>query len=403
MGREHRAEQTAGQFRNVVFWLRRIHRGDYLAAKRNDFRLFIRAALVITAAFLCTTIIWDHAIDPVHARDTIGLRLIESLAVFAWLAVSWNNIHARLAKIAAVCVPLLVSLTFIMVLSRLDNGAQYGIGGYLYFFIFMPFLLVGQSIRFALAVMTAICVFPLVLAWFALATLPWDIYNAYVWMGFVPVVGIQLLCEYLYWRVFVYRGRVERLAVTDALTGLANRRRFFIESERILEGHRRSQRRASLLFIDIDHFKQVNDTYGHIVGDAALCHVVDAIEPHVRKSDLIARYGGEEFVVLLPETSHRAALVAAERMRCAVADKPFEGLPEAPHTLALTVSIGVASYRPGARQTPDIDVLIQNADAALYEAKQAGRDRVHGIPDFAERRPSAADTANRTRPGPSAP
>ncbi|WP_353220837.1 GGDEF domain-containing protein [Salinisphaera sp. S4-8] len=387
----------------MTFWLRRIHRADYLAAKRNDFLLFTRVALLITAAFLCTTIAWDHAIDPVHARDTIRLRLIESLMAVVWLVASWNNIHARLAKVAAVCVPLLVSLTFIMVLARLDSGSQYGIGGFLYFFIFLPFLLVGHSIRFAVAVMTGVCVFPLMLAPFGLAALPWDIYNAYVWMGFVPVVGIQLLCEYLYWRVFVYRGRVERLAVTDALTGLANRRRFFIESERILESHRRSQRRASLLFIDIDHFKQVNDTYGHIVGDAALCHVVDAIEPHVRKSDLIARYGGEEFVVLLPETSHRAALVAAERMRCAVADKPFEGLPEAPHTLALTVSIGVASYRPGARQTPDIDVLIQNADEALYEAKQAGRDRVHGIPDAAERSSAAADAGARTRPRLNAP
>ncbi|MBS63671.1 GGDEF domain-containing protein [Salinisphaera sp.] len=391
MGQDGRIEQGAAGWRGLVQWLRHVHRADYLVAKANDFRLFTRVSLLITGVFLCTTVIWDHAIDPVNARHAIGLRLIESLALFVWLAASWNDIRAPLARIAAVCMPLVVSLTFILVLSRLEHGAEYGIGGFLYFFIFMPFLLVGQSIRFAVSILGLISVFPMVVAPLGVsAGLDWGIYNAYVWMCFVPVVGIQLLCEYLYWRVSVYRGYVERLVVTDELTGLANRRRFFIESERILETHRRSQRRLSLLFIDIDHFKRINDTYGHVVGDAALCHVAEAIAQDMRGIDLMARYGGEEFLVLMPETSHRAALIAAERIRCAVRDKSFDAGLEDGRALQITVSIGVASDRPVADQTPQIDTLIQNADAAMYRAKQAGRDAVRGAADLSE--PGAAKT-----------
>ncbi|WP_348764752.1 GGDEF domain-containing protein [uncultured Salinisphaera sp.] len=379
MSQGGRIEQGLAGWRTLVRWLGDVHSTDYLVAKANDFRLFTRIALLITAVFLSTTVIWDHAIDPVNARHTIRLRLIESLALFVWLAASWNDIRARLARIAAVSMPLVVSFTFILVLSRLENGAEYGIGGFLYFFIFLPFLLVGQSIRFAVFSLACITVFPMVVASLGVsAGLDWGIYNAYVWMGFVPIVGIQLLCEYLYWRVSVYRRHVERLAVTDELTGLANRRRFFIESDRILETHRRSQRRLSLLFIDIDHFKRINDTYGHAIGDAALCHVAHAIAPDMRGVDLIARYGGEEFVVLMPETSHRAALIAAERIRRAVRDTAFDGWPDGERALQITVSIGVASYRPVAEQTPEIDTLIQNADAAMYQAKQAGRDQVRG-------------------------
>ena len=99
MSQGGRIEQGLAGWRTLVRWLGDVHSTDYLVAKANDFRLFTRIALLITAVFLSTTVIWDHAIDPVNARHTIRLRLIESLALFVWLAASWNDIRARLARI----------------------------------------------------------------------------------------------------------------------------------------------------------------------------------------------------------------------------------------------------------------------------------------------------------------
>lgn len=368
--------------RELVGWLRAVHSADYLAAKAEDFRLFTRGALLITALFLVLTVTWDYAIDAENAGRAVWLRMLECVAVLVWAAASWRHIHSRTARIAALIMPLVISAAFIQVLSLLDNGPVYGIGGFLYFFIFGPFLVVGQPITFAVLVLTLICVFPMVVEPLGLsAGLDWGVYNAYVWMGLLPIVCIQLLCEYLYSRVFVYRSQVEALAITDALTGLANRRYFLVEGKRTLEGHRRNRRKASVMFIDIDRFKRINDTHGHAVGDAALCHAVETLAPFLRQSDLMARFGGEEFVVLLPETDYRSALEIAERMRLALRERPFNAPGLEDGALMLTISIGVATYRPAADadRDADIDVLIHAADRALYRAKNGGRDRVAGV------------------------
>jgi two-component system cell cycle response regulator len=130
--------------------------------------------------------------------------------------------------------------------------------------------------------------------------------------------------------------------------------------------------------IDVDHFKSINDRHGHLAGDEVLRQLAHCIDAEVRGSDVSARYGGEEFVILLPHTAIDAGRVLAERVRKAVATESFEidGLRE---RLPITVSIGVAEYRPGPNQE-DLKVaaekLIAMADLALYEAKAAGRNAV---------------------------
>ena len=372
------SSRLRAHYRALVVWVNAVHAPDYLAAKAEDFRVFTRVALLITAVFLVFTIIWDYAIDPVNAGRAVWLRLTECAAALVWRAASWKHLHSATSRAATLIFPLVVSATFIAILGLLDNGPAYGVGGFLYFFIFVPFLVAGQPFSFAVLVLTVISIFPMAVAPLGLsAGLNWAVYNAYVWIGFAPIVAILVLCEYLYWRVFVYRGQVETLAVTDGLTGLANRRYFIVEGARILEGHKRGNRQASLLFIDIDRFKRINDTYGHAVGDAALRHVVETLEPFMRKSDLMARYGGEEFVVLLPDTTDNAAFSMADRMRVALRERPFNGVrADDSQPLVLTISVGVASYRPEAGTPADIDLLIHAADHALYRAKNDGRDRV---------------------------
>jgi two-component system, cell cycle response regulator len=161
-----------------------------------------------------------------------------------------------------------------------------------------------------------------------------------------------------------------RLATTDMLTGLLNRRAFMdaVDRERA-----RSDRHAfplSLLLLDVDHFKKVNDERGHAAGDAVLQGVARVLQTVARRSDFVARWGGEEFVVALPQTSEAGGRVAAERVRRAVANETHvvtEGEP-----MRVTVSVGVAS----AEAPWSIEALVGTADAAMYAAKQRGRNRV---------------------------
>ncbi len=160
-------------------------------------------------------------------------------------------------------------------------------------------------------------------------------------------------------------------ARTDALTGLYNRREFGL---RLAEEHRRAARYAkpyALMMLDIDHFKQTNDTYGHPAGDAVLKTLADILRKQLRDVDLAARYGGEEFVVVFPEISGEAAKKVAERVRRAVAATPFR-LPDG-REISVTVSIGVSCY-PKCADTPQ--GVVERADQALYAAKEAGRNRV---------------------------
>jgi diguanylate cyclase (GGDEF)-like protein len=158
----------------------------------------------------------------------------------------------------------------------------------------------------------------------------------------------------------------EETALTDELTKLPNRRalaqRFLQETQRA----RRHHSALSFLMIDLDHFKQVNDTYGHLNGDAVLAELASILSNGLRESDVCARYGGEEFALILPETTESGARVLAERIRAKVASATFSG------GLKLTISVGVAATQEPAIYTQ----LIDRADQALYAAKQGGRNQV---------------------------
>ena len=158
-------------------------------------------------------------------------------------------------------------------------------------------------------------------------------------------------------------------ALTDDLTGVSNRRHFFAVAEHEVHRAVRYRRPLSVLTLDIDHFKRVNDTHGHAVGDAVIQALARLAQDRLRMTDLLARTGGEEFVVLLPETDLAGAALTAERMRAAVA---VARLPTPAGELTCTISIGVAQL--AAHET--LDALLSRADAALYRAKNGGRNRV---------------------------
>jgi diguanylate cyclase (GGDEF)-like protein len=163
---------------------------------------------------------------------------------------------------------------------------------------------------------------------------------------------------------------LQRLAVTDSLTGCYNRRGLFELGEREVERARRYERPLSLIMMDIDHFKRINDRFGHAAGDLALQALVQRIRGHVREIDLVGRYGGEEFVVLLPESDLPRAAQIAERLRQAIGES---SIPTPQGAIDITVSIGVAQADAA---TKNLEALIGRADRALYAAKQRGRNCV---------------------------
>jgi two-component system cell cycle response regulator len=167
------------------------------------------------------------------------------------------------------------------------------------------------------------------------------------------------------------RERLEQLAATDALTGCLNRRSLGDALERELDRARRYSLVLTILLVDLDHFKVINDTLGHLVGDMVLRQLGDLLRREVRSVDAVARYGGEEFVIVLPETGAHGALVFAERMRQRIQQFPFG---DAVHPVRVTVSIGVASFPDPKVTSPD--TFLAMADTALYRAKADGRNLV---------------------------
>ena len=160
------------------------------------------------------------------------------------------------------------------------------------------------------------------------------------------------------------------LSETDDLTGLFNTRGFAIAANRLFGQAMRYGRAASVLMIDSDNLKHVNDSHGHDAGNTLLRQVANAVQSELRATDVPARYGGDEFIVLLPETPPKGAIDVAERIRNAIGSRPLaiDG-----RSIAATVSIGIACYPEDGRT---LDALAARADRALYQAKQEGRNRV---------------------------
>lgn len=163
---------------------------------------------------------------------------------------------------------------------------------------------------------------------------------------------------------------VQQLAHTDSLTGLNNRRRFFELAQHEIKRRERHPTPLAVIMLDVDHFKSVNDTYGHAIGDLALQTVAQRCKKAVRNIDILGRYGGEEFVSILLGTDLYGARIVAERLRRCVETPPID-TEKGP--LTITISIGIAELTPDCQ---DLDLLLRRADQALYAAKQAGRNRV---------------------------
>ena len=171
-------------------------------------------------------------------------------------------------------------------------------------------------------------------------------------------------------RISEARQQIERMAITDELTGLYNRRHFMTRFTEEFERARRLGKDLGCIMIDIDFFKNINDRYGHLVGDEILREASGLINKHTRRYDIMGRYGGEEFLIVLPDTTFQDTLSLAERIRTSIKGYPF-GNQELAQAITVTISLGIASLMD---TDSSIDTIIKRADEGLYKAKSSGRD-----------------------------
>jgi diguanylate cyclase (GGDEF)-like protein len=207
----------------------------------------------------------------------------------------------------------------------------------------------------------------------------WEFVASATFFSFLALIGPAVICTQIIRRDQVIRQTVIRLSREDYLTGLYNRRRITELLENEIRRAIRYNTEFSVILTDIDHFKAVNDRFGHQVGDKMLTKIAEVIRSSVRATDLVGRWGGEEFVILSPETNIDGGFLLAEKIRTRLEATSFG---EIGHR---TASFGVTAIADG----DDMENIITRADAGLYAAKKAGRNRVEKVPAGAKEMPGA--------------
>jgi diguanylate cyclase (GGDEF)-like protein len=280
-------------------------------------------------------------------------------------------LRARLALAALFAIPALF-----YVQSRLILGPG-EIQGALVGYTYLPFVLLAGGALFPLTLLEGTAVMALVFVAVVSTSVAFhqplslETIGTLWLMALLSGIALWAQSAQLHMLLSLYRQ-----ATRDPLTGLFNRRAFFVQAQRELARSERSHSSLAVLLLDLDRFKRINDHHGHPTGDHALRHLAALLKEETRDADLLGRYGGEEFLIVADETDLAGANALAERIRKRVAAEPA---PTENGPLPLTVSIGVAPRHPG----EDLDELVARADAALMQAKENGRNRTisHGQTD----------------------
>ena len=291
-----------------------------------------------------------------------------SVAMYAYAYRAFKQRRNRLA-ILLIRTEVLVHAGLGTVLIGWDSGFHY------FLLMFIPALFVTMRARSAWALAAGLWAYYVgldVLMWYIEPLQPISssaLLGVHVFNLTVVFFMFSYLALFYVSTVTRAHKSLARMATTDSLTGLFNRRHMIALTEKELARHHRRPSNLTLLLMDIDHFKQINDQYGHDMGDRVLAAVSQSLKDSMREQDFIGRWGGEEFLAVLPETDFEQAAVSAERIR-----KAIEGLVIDcdGNTVQVTLSIGISQYRA---EEP-LSNAIARADYALYAGKSAGRNRV---------------------------
>jgi diguanylate cyclase (GGDEF)-like protein len=310
---------------------------------------------------------WDWWLDPAGAARTLPYRLL--IALLCCTAVVWiRRVPETLLPIAYAGILGGCMLGVGVGSTELEAGLLYGTAGIVVFLAILAFYSIPPALYLQTSGVVLALLLPL-LHWRGVDSrelLNYATYHAlFTWIG--ATAALMLMRQQL--KVFLLEQRHAEDARTDPLTGLYNRRLVYELGPRQMELARRQDLPLVAILVDIDHFKQVNDRYGHDIGDRALQAVAACLRETLRGSDTIGRIGGEEFVAILLDATLDDARRAGERLLGAVRNIRIDGQPG----LGLSVSLGLAAMDA---QTTQWDALLKVADAALLAAKSQGRDRL---------------------------
>lgn len=352
--------------------LRRLWSPGAALAQRmlDDHRSLIGLALMVIGPFAAALWAWDWANDPAGAADTVGLRLLYLLLVPTGALVLAVRRPLAMGLLLHGTLVWTVAL-YSLILVRLHGGLQYGVGAYAVFYVFALFMLGGLPLAWSLLYALLMPALPHAMALLGLLPgFPHLSFALLIW----PMSGCMLLLNLLgaqgYLRRLDLERQLEQASNADPLTGVSNRRHFMPRLEEEIGRAQRLAQSLAVVMLDIDHFKRINDAFGHACGDEAIRSLARLCSQGRRSFDVVARMGGEEFVLLLPGLHLADALTVAERVRAQAQEAEFEGAPGS--VIRFTVSVGVAVLRAG----DDVGSLLARADAAMYESKARGRNRV---------------------------
>jgi len=339
---------------------------------------YIRLVLLLAALLFLGFLAWDRLMHAGGQTETLALRLATAgFFVASYWLVAHSRFGRRYIPVIYIADALVATVMALWILLKLPHGYELGHSSFLV--ITMVIMVIGPtrwvSIPLALASLLIPNLGVLVLigagvempgmptAWTALTL-------GVIHLGAaVVVVGLITIHDRLQRRILLDNVHLEQLASTDPLTALENRRQLQSEFERERARQRRHKQPIGVLELDIDHFKRINDSHGHGVGDEVLRSLAQRWRSLIRGVDVLARIGGEEFVVLMPETSAEGARQLAERLRASTASQT---VPTSAGELDITISVGIAL---ATLDGGGLDKVLERADQALYQAKRNGRNR----------------------------
>lgn len=350
----------------------------YRQARFLEYRQFSIAVGI--AAMVLVLALWlrDYANDPVGARHTFHLRLLMDVGVALYVAALWLK-AARWAMLASGYVAILsIEFGVLAVWGNLVGGYAGGFPGYMYTYLIAPLVLLPFSFRESATLLLLVAVVPNLQVALGMAPgFPTLAFNALIWPACAIAVYAQSQFDQLFRRLFLSQVRLNELATLDSLTGLLNRRAYMEAAAQACKVAARYRHDLCVLMIDIDHFKAVNDRFGHAAGDEVLRFLTATLTRQFRSADLCARIGGEEFSAVLVQTGLPEGMLVAERLRRAV-ERSIIAIDHTQGSIRITVSIGVAHL---GGSDASIEQMLQQADKFLYEAKDTGRNRVVGPGD----------------------
>jgi len=343
---------------------------------------YIRRTLLAAACLILAFLAWDIRVDPTGQANTVFERVASS-AFFAlsYLLVSFTRFGRRRPDVIYIVNALMAPVLLLWILMQIPGA--YVLAHSAFLAVTMVVMVIGPTVRVSILLVLASLATPNVTVLLGLALgmrlpgLPDAATAVNLALVHLAVSALAVVLILVHTRlqrqVIIDNVQLEQLAGTDPLTAVHNRRQLELEYLREQARQRRHGRDMAVLELDIDHFKKVNDTYGHGVGDEVLRSLSRRWQSLVREVDVLARVGGEEFVLLLPEINEKGARETAERLRSRTA---AEVVSTSAGELRVTISIGVTLVEPDGGS---LDSIIDRVDHALYEAKRNGRNRCEFI------------------------